>query len=80
MKSTRTQRTSDFKAKVALAVVRSTATIPELGKRFGVERDFFPGARASGLEARRAMIDSKQRAQRRESGRPGERGLLRSHQ
>lgn len=62
MKSTRTQRTSDFKAKVALAVVRSTATIPELGMRFGVERDFFPGG--SGVWAGGAARDDRLQAAR----------------
>jgi transposase-like protein len=36
MKNTRTKHTPEFKAKVALAAVRETATIPELAKRFGV--------------------------------------------
>ena len=36
MRNTRTTHTLDFKAKVALAAVRETATISELAKRFGV--------------------------------------------
>jgi len=36
MKNTRTKHTPEFKAKVALAAVRETATIPELAKRFSV--------------------------------------------
>ena len=36
MHNTRTKHTPDFNAKVALAVRRETATIPELAKRFGV--------------------------------------------
>ena len=36
MKNTRTKYTPEFKAKVALAAVRETATVPELAQRFGV--------------------------------------------
>lgn len=36
MKNTRTKHTPEFKAKVALASVRESATVPELAKRFGV--------------------------------------------
>lgn len=36
MKNTRTKHTPEFKAKVGLAAVRETATIPELAKRFGL--------------------------------------------
>jgi transposase len=36
MKNTRTKHTPEFKAKVALASVRESATVPDLAKRFGV--------------------------------------------
>ena len=36
MKNTRTKHTPEFKAKVALAAIRVSATVPELAKRFGV--------------------------------------------
>jgi transposase len=36
MKNTRTKHSSAFKAKVALAAVRETDTVPVLAKRYGV--------------------------------------------
>lgn len=36
MKNTRVRHTSEFKAKVALAAVRESDTVPALAKRFGV--------------------------------------------
>jgi transposase len=36
MKNTRTKHMPEFKAKVALAAVRESATVPDLAKRFGV--------------------------------------------
>lgn len=36
MKTTRTQHSAAFKAKVALAAIREDATLPELAKRYGI--------------------------------------------
>ena len=36
MKSTRTNHSAEFKARVALEAVRETATVPDLAKRFKV--------------------------------------------
>jgi transposase len=60
MKSTRTQHTPAFKAKVALEAVREQQSVPELARRYGVhanqiykwKREFIErAARACGSEA-----------------------------